>query len=124
MDTTSNGHSKEFLLAFGKRLKSLRKEKKWSMEEAAAAINVSRSTYNHWEIGNRFPLSRSLFDIAQVFDTHKGYLLLESDEKTPPSDDLESYLKSVKHIKYKDNELTKEQIDLLTNLLESWSTQH
>jgi len=115
-------HSKEFMQKFGARLRELRKKRNFTIDEARKALNVPRSTYASWELGNRIPLNKPLQDIAELFETHESYLMLTSDSIEPPnpSPDLNNVLSSVKSITYKDKELTKEQIETITILLENW----
>jgi transcriptional regulator with XRE-family HTH domain len=60
---------------FGKRLKELRKQKKWTQKELAAMINAQFPQLNKYECGLNFPPVDKLIKLAEVFDTTVDYLL-------------------------------------------------
>nr|WP_279663747.1 helix-turn-helix transcriptional regulator [Ectobacillus ponti] len=51
------------------RLAELRKERKWSMQEAADRLGIAKSTYAGYESGYREPSLQSLVQLAKLFDT-------------------------------------------------------
>lgn len=111
-------HDEESRKAFGNRLRELRKLRGFSINQAVNALKISRSTYTSWELGNRVPLTKSLKNIADLYDTHESYLMLTSDSIEPPNTSLDGYIENVEKVTYKDKELTPKQIEELKAYLE------
>ncbi len=69
---------------FGKRIKELRKQKKWTQKELAAKNNIRFSQLNKYECGLNIPRADKLIQLAEVFDTTVDYLLTgDSTEERP-----------------------------------------
>ncbi len=60
---------------FGKRLKELRKQQKWTQKELAAKIDSQFSQLNKYECGLNFPPADKLIQLAEILDTTVDYLL-------------------------------------------------
>lgn len=52
---------------FAKKLKELRKERDWQLEDVAERIGVSRSMVGHYETEKRYPPPEVLAKIAKIF---------------------------------------------------------
>jgi transcriptional regulator with XRE-family HTH domain len=62
------------------RLVTLRKNKKWSMQETADRLEIAKSTYAGYEYGYREPSLQALSDIADLFETSVDYILGRTDQ--------------------------------------------
>ncbi len=63
------------LKAFGRRIKELRKQKKWSQKELAAKVDARFSMLNKYECGLNTPPLDRIIKFAEVFDITIDYLL-------------------------------------------------
>ena len=68
---------------FGKRIKELRKQKKWIQKELAAKLDVRFSLLNKYEGGLHTPPMEKLIQLSEILDTTLDYLLTgnRSDER-------------------------------------------
>ncbi|KRN04716.1 helix-turn-helix domain-containing protein [Holzapfeliella floricola] len=57
------------------RLKTIRQQRKWSQEELAKKLYVTRQTISRWETGTREPTLSALKDIAEVYQISLEELL-------------------------------------------------
>lgn len=57
------------------RLKSLRKGKGWTQEEAAKRLGLVRSTYSNYETGKREPDFETAKMMAEFYEVSVDYLL-------------------------------------------------
>lgn len=64
---------------FNEKLKQLRQNKKWTQEELAEKLFISRTAVSKWESGRGFPSIESLKAISQVFDISIDELLSNSE---------------------------------------------
>ena len=55
-------------MEFGKKIKKLRKQKKWTQDELAQKLYISRTAVSKWECGAGYPNIDSLKDIANLFN--------------------------------------------------------
>jgi transcriptional regulator with XRE-family HTH domain len=70
--------------AFGKRLQTLRKQKRLTQKEAAAKIQSALSQYNKYEYGLNYPTTEKLLLLANLYNTTTDYLLTGNvSEKNP-----------------------------------------
>ena len=53
---------------FGKKIQKLRKQNKWTQEELAQKLYISRTAVSKWERGASYPNIDSLKDIANLFN--------------------------------------------------------
>jgi transcriptional regulator with XRE-family HTH domain len=66
-------------IAFGKRLKELRKQKRWTQKELAAMVNIGFSQFNKYECGLHIPPAEKLIELSRLLDTSVDYLLSGDD---------------------------------------------
>ena len=67
--------SEEHRKAFGKRLKELRNQRRWTQKEVAARIGLQLSQFNKYESGMHVPPADKLLQLAELFATTTDYLL-------------------------------------------------
>lgn len=67
--------SEEQRKAFGKRLKELRNQRRWTQKEVAARIGLQLSQFNKYESGMHVPPADKLIQLAELFATTTDYLL-------------------------------------------------
>lgn len=68
--------NEEHRRAFGKRLKELRNQRRWTQKEVAARIGLQLSQFNKYESGMHVPPADKLLQLAEVFVTTTDYLLM------------------------------------------------
>jgi transcriptional regulator with XRE-family HTH domain len=69
---------------FGKRLKQLRKENRWTQKELGEKINISDRVIGYYESSERFPSDETILNkIAEIFNVSVDYLLGRTDIKSP-----------------------------------------
>lgn len=66
---------------FGERLRLLRNEKSWSQLYLASLLEISKSSVNMYERGEREPGLETLEAIADIFNVDLDYLLGKSDTR-------------------------------------------
>ena len=66
-------------MEFGEKIQKLRNQNKWTQEQLAEKLYVSRTAVSKWESGKGYPNIDSLKDIAKLFDKTIDELL-SSDE--------------------------------------------
>ena len=66
---------------FNLRLKELRKDFKYSQEEIAELLNVSRQSYSRYELGASEPELGTLVKLADIFNVSLDYLLCRTNNK-------------------------------------------
>lgn len=66
---------------FAKRLKSLRKERRWSSKEMAEYLEVSQRAYLYYESATNYPNIPGLLKLADFFGVSTDYLLGRSDQR-------------------------------------------
>lgn len=87
---------------FPEILKSLRKKKKLTQEEAAKKLGIARTTYSGYERGTSEPDIEGLINISVLFDVDIDYLLGEikkESEYTLPESTYEYVIKEAE-LKY------------------------
>lgn len=79
----------------GKRLKGLRNEKNWTIEQVAEKLNIGRSTYAGYETEFRKPSIEILKKIAKLYDVSVDYIIGLTDDKNIKAveTDVSEYLK-------------------------------
>lgn len=85
------------MLQFDKRLKSLREESDLSQAELARLIQVSKSSINMYERGEREPKFETLEIIADYFNVDMDYLLGTSDIRNRYQQEIASQQKTSQH---------------------------
>ena len=74
----------EILKAFGRRVKALRKDKRWTQKELAAKVGVRYSQLNKYESGLHAPPPETLLELAGALDATTDYLLAgDTSEEVP-----------------------------------------
>ena len=73
---------------FGRRLKQLRKQKKWSQKELASELNAKLSILNKYECGLHIPPAEKLIQLAEIFNTTVDYLLTGNQTDARPLHNL------------------------------------
>lgn len=71
---------------FAKRLKELRKKRKFTMQEMADYVGVAKSTYAGYESGYRQPTLESIQTVSRKLRTSADYLLGLTDYPEPPTE--------------------------------------
>ncbi len=69
------------------RLRQLRNEKGWTLEQVGKEINVSNQTISNWEKGKTQPDIESLIRLANLFKVTIDYLV-ERESTSPDIDAL------------------------------------
>ncbi len=67
------------MIEFGKKVRTLRKEKKISIIELSKSIGYSKSIINYWENGKKEPTFSAIVSLCKFFDVSADYLLGLSD---------------------------------------------
>ena len=62
-------------MEFGEKIQKLRNQNKWTQEQLAEKLYVSRTAVSKWESGKGYPNIDSLKDIAKLFNTTIDELL-------------------------------------------------
>ena len=71
-------------LAFGARLKELRKQKGWTQKELANQLDISFSHLNKYESGMHIPPIEKLIQLAEIFNVTLDYLVLGASNTEIP----------------------------------------
>ena len=67
-------------MTIGKRIKEERLAKKWTQEQLAVKLNVSRSTVSSWEVERNYPDLETIIAISDLFGQSLDQLLREDPE--------------------------------------------
>ena len=93
-------------MEFNNKLYELRKQKRFSQEELANRLNVSRQTISKWEVGESTPDMENLVAISELFEISLDELVLN---KVPEEADTSAQVvKSEFYSDIKENVLTDE----------------
>ncbi|MGZ0087205.1 helix-turn-helix domain-containing protein [Caldibacillus thermoamylovorans] len=63
------------MTTLGETLKQLRKQRRWTQEQLAEQLNVSRSQISKWEHGSLLPDVQSLEKLCRLFGVSADFLL-------------------------------------------------
>lgn len=77
---------------FGKRLRSLRREKDVVMVEMAKDVGLTQTTLSKYENGKRIPNIEILERIAQYLDVSADYLIGKTDIREPYYKGTDDYI--------------------------------
>ncbi|PZD97741.1 transcriptional regulator [Paenibacillus sambharensis] len=104
---------------FAKRLKQLRKTRKFSMQEVADTVGVAKSTYAGYESGYRQPTLETIQLIAKKLNTSADYLLGLTDypETMEPTSNAKELLNH-QQLHWDGVPLEEEDLELVRRLLE------
>lgn len=75
---------------FGRRIRKLRIDKGYSMQDLANKLNVTKSSINMWENSNSIPKDNILIALSKIFNVSIDYLLgnEKMEEKVPENKTL------------------------------------
>ena len=76
-------------MEFAERLKTLRKQEKYTQVQIAEKLDISQQAYAAWERGVKKPTQENLVKIAQVLNVSVDYLVGNSGEKSEELDNIE-----------------------------------
>jgi len=100
---------------FGRRIKMLRKQKKWTQKELSTKIDVRSPQLNKYECGLHAPPIEKLIILAEIFDTTVDYLLTgdRADERPLHNVRLLERFKAMENFEIEDQEAVLKLIDAL-----------
>lgn len=87
-----------------------------SQAEIAQKLNITRSTYSHYENGRRFPNESMLKNLAEIYNVSIDYLLdhnIEITENTEILNNIMFKLKQLNDLSEDDYKKISEYIDFL-----------
>jgi transcriptional regulator with XRE-family HTH domain len=104
---------------FAKRLKQLRKKRKFSMQDVADTIGVAKSTYAGYESGYRQPTLETIQIISKKLYTSADYLIGLSDypDSPQPTSNAKELLNH-EQLHWDGIPLEEEDLELVRRLLE------
>lgn len=70
-------------MAFGDKIKALRKEKGWTQDDLSQKIGGDARQISRYENGKFMPSAEVIIKIAQVFDASIDFLLLDDAPRRP-----------------------------------------
>ena len=68
-----------YMESFGGRLKELRQERKLSVRQLAAELDMRHANISRWENGKQEPTATNIIKLAKFFEVTAGYLLGTED---------------------------------------------
>ena len=92
---------------FGTRLRLLRKEKGWSMDQMIEKLNevasstISKSSVSRWESGAREPMLTTVQLLSSFYGVSPAWLMGQTDDRNgtePKIDDTDNYGKALMKI--------------------------
>ncbi|MUT67651.1 helix-turn-helix domain-containing protein [Paenibacillus sp. NEAU-GSW1] len=87
----------------GNRIAQLRDEKRWTQEQTAAKLGISRAALSHYEKNRREPDSETLAKFADLYQVSIDYLVGRSlNPQAALSEDVRSF---VDHLELSDEEI-------------------
>ena len=89
--------------AFGDRLKTMRKQKRWTQKELAGMLDIGLSQFNKYESGMHIPPIEKLIQLSNLFDTTVDYLVKGADTGTKKLHNIKM-LKRFQEIEHFDSE--------------------
>jgi transcriptional regulator with XRE-family HTH domain len=99
-----------------KRIRELRKEKKWSQDELAKKIDSADSRQiSRYETGRITPSVETTVKIAQAFDVTTDYLLIENAPRKPFIMEDKEVLKNLENIQ----KLSEKDRDCLFHIIDA-----
>jgi len=100
---------------YGERLKILRMRKKLSQQDVADRLNINRSTYARYELGQTQPDFETLEKLADFFDVSTDYILGRTDFPNPPGNDEDNLVAfyNLDDLDEEDIQYVKETIEFL-----------
>jgi transcriptional regulator with XRE-family HTH domain len=69
------------MMDLGERLKYLRKQQRWTQEQLAQYLNISRSQISKWENGDLLPDVQSLEKLSNLYNVSVDFLIGKHSSK-------------------------------------------
>ncbi|MFF2091697.1 helix-turn-helix domain-containing protein [Paenibacillus sp. NPDC058174] len=90
-------------MSIGNRIAQLRDEKRWTQEQTAAKLGISRAALSHYEKNRREPDSETLAKFADLYQVSIDYLVGRTlNPQSALSDDVRDF---VDHLELSDEEI-------------------
>ncbi|WP_042165762.1 helix-turn-helix domain-containing protein [Paenibacillus gorillae] len=90
-------------MSIGNRIAQLRDEKRWTQEQTAAKLGISRAALSHYEKNRREPDSETLAKFADLYQVSIDYLVGRTmNPQSALSDDVRDF---VDHLELSDDEI-------------------
>ncbi|GGG63241.1 helix-turn-helix domain-containing protein [Paenibacillus radicis (ex Gao et al. 2016)] len=90
-------------MSIGNRIAQLRDEKRWTQEQTAAKLGISRAALSHYEKNRREPDSETLAKFADLYQVTIDYLVGRTmNPQSALSDDVRDF---VDHLELSDDEI-------------------
>ncbi|MGO4107615.1 helix-turn-helix domain-containing protein [Paenibacillus sp. YAF4_2] len=87
----------------GNRIAGMREERKWTQEQTAAKLGISRAALSHYEKNRREPDTETLAKFADLYQVSIDYLVGRTmNSQSALSDDVRNF---VDHLELSDEEL-------------------
>jgi transcriptional regulator with XRE-family HTH domain len=102
--------------AFGDRLKTLRKQKRWTQKELAGMLDIGLSQFNKYESGMHIPPIEKLIQLSSLFDTTVDYLVKGADTDTQKLHNIK-LLKRFRELEHFDDEEQTTVLQLLDAMI-------
>ena len=87
-------------MEFGEKIQTLRNQNKWTQEQLAKKLYVSRTAVSKWESGKGYPNIDSLKDIAKLFNKTIDELLSSEEIIDIAKEENNSNIKRTKNLIY------------------------
>jgi len=101
-------------MAFGDKLRKLRREHKWSQDELGSRVGIHGRHIGKYETGQVMPNAEALIKMAKVFNVSVDFLLFDNEAPQPDSlhdQELFQLFNEVSSMGDKDQEVVKSLID-------------
>jgi transcriptional regulator with XRE-family HTH domain len=82
-------------IAFGNRLKKLRKAKKLTQKQVAESIGINQKQYQHWERGRAEPSFVKVQRLAYVFGVSIEWLVFGKEKLIKQDNAISSFLRKI-----------------------------
>jgi transcriptional regulator with XRE-family HTH domain len=92
----------------GERLKYLRKQQRWTQEQLAQHLNISRSQISKWENGDLLPDVQSLEKLSNLYNVSVDFLIGKHSSK-------KELLREVRRL-YQTDDISEKTIDIIDYL--------
>lgn len=100
---------------FGKRLRDLRNQSRWSQKELAKKLGLKLSIFTKYEMGLHLPPPEKLIELSELFTTTVDFLLTGDRSEDAPLHNrrLIERLKAIQKFQAEDQEIVIRLIDAL-----------
>lgn len=104
---------------FGDRLRHLRKERNWTIEEVAEKIKIGKATYGGYETEYRQPPIEKLEKLSELYDVSVDYILGLTDERRKKEEkNMHEYLTNPSGLHWDGVPLSVEDLQPIKDLLQ------